>query len=158
MRLKEEQERYIERAQQEKEELQQEMAQQSRSLQQAQQQLEEVRHNRQRADEDVEAAQRKLRQASTNVKHWNVQMNRLMHPIEPGDKRPTTSSSFTGFQPPLLARRDSSLKRLTRWGSQGSRTSSPTGSEQQKSLNGGDEAPVLASTPQEDKLDPAPEN
>lgn len=31
-----------------------------------------------------QAAQRKLRQASTNVKHWNVQMNRLMHPIEPG--------------------------------------------------------------------------
>lgn len=54
MQLKEEQERYIERAQQEKQELQQEMAQQSRSLQQAQQQLEEVRQNRQRADEDVE--------------------------------------------------------------------------------------------------------
>lgn len=31
-----------------------------------------------------QAAQRKLRQASTNVKHWNVQMNRLMRPIEPG--------------------------------------------------------------------------
>ncbi|XP_032196443.1 differentially expressed in FDCP 6 homolog isoform X2 [Mustela nigripes] len=158
LQLKEEQERYIERAQQEKQELQQEMALQSRSLQQAQQQLEEVRQNRQRADEDVEAAQRKLRQASTNVKHWNVQMNRLMHPIEPGDKRPTTSSSFTGFQPHLLARRDSSLKRLTRWGSQGTRTPSPSSGEQQKSLNGGDEAPISASTPQEDKLDPAPEN
>ncbi|XP_017377741.1 differentially expressed in FDCP 6 homolog isoform X3 [Cebus imitator] len=158
MQLKEEQERYIERAQQEKEELQQEMAQQSRSLQQAQQQLEEVRQNRQRADEDVEAAQRKLRQASTNVKHWNVQMNRLMHPIEPGDKRPVTSSSFTGFQPPLLARRDSSLKRLTRWGSQGNRTPLSNSNEQQKSLNGGGEDPARASTPQEDKLDPAPEN
>nr|XP_035151273.1 differentially expressed in FDCP 6 homolog isoform X3 [Callithrix jacchus] len=158
MQLKEEQERYIERAQQEKEELQQEMAQQSRSLQQAQQQLEEVRQNRQRADEDVEAAQRKLRQASTNVKHWNVQMNRLMHPIEPGDKRPVTSSSFTGFQPPLLARHDSSLKRLTRWGSQGNRTPLSNSNEQQKSLNGGGEDPAPASTPQEDKLDPAPEN
>lgn len=31
-----------------------------------------------------QAAQRKLRQASTNVKHWNVQMNRLMRPIGPG--------------------------------------------------------------------------
>lgn len=50
LQLKEEQERYIERAQQEKQELQQEMALQSR-LQQAQQQLEEVRQNRQRADE-----------------------------------------------------------------------------------------------------------
>ncbi|XP_029801466.1 differentially expressed in FDCP 6 homolog isoform X5 [Suricata suricatta] len=159
LQLKEEQERYIERAQQEKQELQQEMAQQSRSLQRAQQQLEEVRQNRQRADEDVEAAQKKLRQASTNVKHWNVQMNRLMHPIEPGDKRPTTSSSFTGFQPLPLARRDSSLKRLTRWGSQGNRTPSPSSSEQQlKSLNGGEEAPISASTPQEDKLDPPPEN
>ncbi|KAF7472782.1 differentially expressed in FDCP 6-like [Marmota monax] len=157
MQLKEEQERYIERTQQEKQELQQEMALQSRSLQQAQLQLEEVRQNRQRADEDVEAAQRKLRQASTNVKHWNVQMNRLMHPIEPGDKRPVTSSSFTGFHPPLLARRDSSLKRLTRWGSQRNRTPSPNSSEP-KSLNGGDETPVPASTTQEDNLDPPPEN
>uniref|UniRef100_G3T0Y7 IRF4-binding protein n=1 Tax=Loxodonta africana TaxID=9785 RepID=G3T0Y7_LOXAF len=164
LQLKEEQERYIERAQQEKQELQQEMAQQSRSLQEAQEQLEEVRQNRQRADEDVEeCCPTKLRQASTNVKHWNVQMNRLMHPIAPGDKRPTSSSSFTGFQAPLLARRDSSLKRLTRWGSQGNRTPSPISSERQKSLNGGDEEdkldpPILASTPQEDKLDPAPEN
>lgn len=37
----------------------------------------------------LQAAQRKLRQASTNVKHWNVQMNRLMHPIEPGGRRPS---------------------------------------------------------------------
>ncbi|KFO23150.1 Differentially expressed in FDCP 6 like protein [Fukomys damarensis] len=158
MQLKEEQERYIERAQQEKQELQQEMALQSRSLQRAQLQLEEVRQNRQRADEDVEAAQRKLRQASTNVKHWNVQMNRLMHPIEPGDKRPVTSSSFSGFQPPVLARRDSSLKRLTRWGSQRNRTSSPNRSEQQKPLNGGDKTPAPASPSLEEKLDPAPEN
>lgn len=64
MQLKEEQERYIEQAQQEKQELQQEMAQQSRSLQRAQQQLEEVRQNRQRADEDVEVRhQRKLVEA-----------------------------------------------------------------------------------------------
>ncbi|KAM4835449.1 differentially expressed in FDCP 6 homolog [Thomomys bottae] len=167
MQLKEEQERYIERAQQEKQELQQEMALQSRSLQQAQLQLEEVRQNRQRADEDVEAAQRKLRQASTNVKHWNVQMNRLMHPIEPGDKRPVTSSSFTGFQPSLLGRgASSSLKCLTRWGSQSNRTSSPSPSEQHESLNGGEETSSPgreetfspASTSQEDKLDPAPEN
>lgn len=54
LRLKEDQERYIEQAQQEKQELQQEMALQSRSLQLAQKQLEEVRQNRQRADEDVE--------------------------------------------------------------------------------------------------------
>lgn len=74
------------------------------------------------------------------------------------DKRPTTSSSFTGFQPPPLARRDSSLKRLTRWGSRSNRTPSPSTSEQQKSINGGDEAPISASTPREDKVDPEPEN
>lgn len=34
-----------------------------------------------------QAAQQKLRQASTNVKHWNVQMNRLMHPIKPGGEK-----------------------------------------------------------------------
>ena len=34
-----------------------------------------------------QAAQQKLRQASTNVKHWNVQMNRLMHPIAPGGEK-----------------------------------------------------------------------
>uniref|UniRef100_A0A2R9ARL2 IRF4-binding protein n=1 Tax=Pan paniscus TaxID=9597 RepID=A0A2R9ARL2_PANPA len=152
MQLKEEQERYIERAQQEKEELQQEMAQQSRSLQQAQQQLEEVRQNRQRADEDVE-----VRPGVGWGGGWQGELIRAQA-LEPGYKRPVTSSSFSGFQPPLLARRDSSLKRLTRWGSQGNRTPSPNSNEQQKSLNGGDEAPAPASTPQEDKLDPAPEN
>lgn len=74
------------------------------------------------------------------------------------DKRPTTSSSFTGFQAPQLARRDSSLKRLTHRGSHGSKTPSPSSSEQQKSLNCGEEAPISASAPQEDKVDPAPEN
>nr|XP_033774922.1 differentially expressed in FDCP 6 homolog isoform X2 [Geotrypetes seraphini]XP_033774923.1 differentially expressed in FDCP 6 homolog isoform X2 [Geotrypetes seraphini] len=84
MQLKEDQEEYIARTQQEKLLLKQEMESKSRALEEAQQQLEEVRENRQRADQDVAKAQRKLRQASTNVKHWNVQMNRLMHPIAPG--------------------------------------------------------------------------
>ncbi|XP_020855241.1 differentially expressed in FDCP 6 homolog isoform X1 [Phascolarctos cinereus] len=151
MQLKEEQERYIEQAQQEKQELQQEMEIQSRSLQQAQQQLEQVRQNRQRADEDVEVAQRKLRQASTNVKHWNVQMSRLMHPIRPGDKRPPTSSSFPGFQPPLLARRDSSLKRLTRCGSRDSEIPTANSCEPQEPLNKGDKSSTLNPTSQEEE-------
>ncbi|XP_001378426.2 differentially expressed in FDCP 6 homolog [Monodelphis domestica] len=151
MQLKEEQERYIEQAQQEKQELQQEMEIQSRSLQQAQQQLEQVRQNRQRADEDVEAAQRKLRQASTNVKHWNVQMSRLMHPIRPGDKRPPNSSSFPGFQPSLLARRDSSLKLLSRRGSQDSETLTTNSCELQEPLHKEDESSTLASTSQEEQ-------
>lgn len=74
------------------------------------------------------------------------------------DKRPATSKSFTGFQAPFLARRDSSLKRLTRWGSQGDRTPSPSSSELQKPLNGADEAPPPVTPPQEDKLDPPTEN
>ncbi|XP_067382404.1 differentially expressed in FDCP 6 homolog isoform X3 [Channa argus] len=84
MSLQEEQEEYILKTQREKQELKQEMEAKSRALDEAQRQLEEVRANRHRVDQDVVAAQRKLRQASTNVKHWNVQMNRLMRPIGPG--------------------------------------------------------------------------
>ncbi|NXW79119.1 DEFI6 protein, partial [Hirundo rustica] len=110
MKLKEEQEEYIIKTQREKQVLKQEMENKNKCLEEAQKQLEEVRVNRQRVDQDVMAAQRKLRQASTNVKHWNVQMNRLMHPIGPGDKRTNVSGGvFAGYQP-LLSRRDSSLK------------------------------------------------
>ncbi|NXP29964.1 DEFI6 protein, partial [Scytalopus superciliaris] len=110
MKLKEEQEEYIIKTQLEKQVLKQEMENKNKCLEEAQKQLEEVRVNRQRVDQDVMAAQRKLRQASTNVKHWNVQMNRLMHPIGPGDKRTNTSGGvFTGYQP-ILSQRDSSLK------------------------------------------------
>ncbi|NWY58959.1 DEFI6 protein, partial [Chionis minor] len=110
MKLKEEQEEYIIKTQLEKQVLKQEMENKNKCLEEAQKQLEEVRVNRQRVDQDVMAAQRKLRQASTNVKHWNVQMNRLMHPIGPGDKRTNVSTGgFAGYQP-LLSQRDSSLK------------------------------------------------
>ncbi|XP_003220431.1 differentially expressed in FDCP 6 homolog [Anolis carolinensis] len=111
MKLKEEQEEYIIKTQHEKLVLKQEMENKSKFLEDAQQQLEEVRFNRERMDQDVMLAQRKLQQASTNVKHWNVQMNRLMHPITPGEKRTTvTTGGFSGFSPALLSRRDSSLK------------------------------------------------
>ncbi|NXE27501.1 DEFI6 protein, partial [Ardeotis kori] len=110
MKLKEEQEEYIIKTQWEKQVLKQEMENKNKCLEEAQKQLEEVRVNRQRVDQDVMVAQRKLRQASTNVKHWNVQMNRLMHPIGPGEKRTNVSGvGFAGYQP-LLSRRDSSLK------------------------------------------------
>ncbi|NXA18559.1 DEFI6 protein, partial [Ibidorhyncha struthersii] len=110
MKLKEEQEEYIIKTQLEKQVLKREMENKNKCLEEAQKQLEEVRVNRQRVDQDVMAAQRKLRQASTNVKHWNVQMNRLMHPIGPGDKRTNVSGGgFTGYQS-LLSQRDSSLK------------------------------------------------
>ncbi|KAJ7332976.1 hypothetical protein JRQ81_015156 [Phrynocephalus forsythii] len=110
MKLKEEQEEYIIKAQHEKLVLKQEMENKSKFLEEAQQQLEEVRFNRERMDQDVMLAQRKLQQASTNVKHWNVQMNRLMHPIAPGEKRTVVSGRFPGFNPVLLSRRESSLK------------------------------------------------
>ncbi|XP_060087428.1 differentially expressed in FDCP 6 homolog [Heteronotia binoei] len=110
MKLKEEQEEYIIKAQHEKLVLKQEMENKSKFLEEAQKQLEEVRENRERMDQDVMLAHRKLQQASTNVKHWNVQMNRLMHPIAPGEKRTVLSSGFCGFQPALLSRRDSSLR------------------------------------------------
>ncbi|XP_036389373.1 differentially expressed in FDCP 6 homolog [Megalops cyprinoides] len=109
MCLQEEQEEYILKTQREKQELRQEMESKSRALEEAHRQLEEVRANRHRVDQDVVAAQRKLRQASTNVKHWNVQMNRLMHPIGPGEKRPSLGgSSFSSFRIP--SQRDPGLR------------------------------------------------
>ncbi|XP_078276761.1 differentially expressed in FDCP 6 homolog isoform X2 [Rhinoraja longicauda] len=95
MQLKDEQEELIIKTEREKQELKEEMVNKTRILEEAQKQLEEVRVNRQRADQDVVAAQRKLHQASSHVKHWNVQMNRLMHPIAPGEKRPVGGSSST---------------------------------------------------------------
>ncbi|XP_075882505.1 differentially expressed in FDCP 6 homolog isoform X1 [Nelusetta ayraudi] len=108
MALQEEQEEYILKTKREKQELRQEMEAKSRSLEEAHRQLEEVRANRHRVDQDVVAAQRKLRQASTNVKHWNVQMNRLMRPIGPGEKRPSLGGSFSSFQVPT--QRDPGLR------------------------------------------------
>ncbi|XP_037334025.1 differentially expressed in FDCP 6 homolog isoform X2 [Pungitius pungitius] len=116
MSLQEEQEEYILKTQREKQELKQEMEVKSRSLDEAQRQLEEVRANRHRVDQDVVAAQRKHRQASTNVKHWNVQMNRLMRPIGPGEKRPSLGSSFSSFQMPT--QRDPGLRLRRRSGSE----------------------------------------
>ncbi|XP_033943455.1 differentially expressed in FDCP 6 homolog isoform X2 [Pseudochaenichthys georgianus] len=116
MCLQEEQEEYILKTQREKQELRQEMEVKSRSLDEAQRQLEEVRANRHKVDQDVVAAQKKLRQASTNVKHWNVQMNRLMRPIGPGEKRPSLGSSFASFQIPT--QRDPGLRIRKKSGSE----------------------------------------
>uniref|UniRef100_A0A8C7N7V9 DEF6 guanine nucleotide exchange factor n=1 Tax=Oncorhynchus kisutch TaxID=8019 RepID=A0A8C7N7V9_ONCKI len=78
--LQEEQEQYILKTQREKQELRQEMVTKSQALEEAQHQLEKVRASRHRMDQDIAAAQRKLRHASTSVKHWNIQVNRLTHP------------------------------------------------------------------------------
>uniref|UniRef100_A0A8B9J6S5 DEF6 guanine nucleotide exchange factor b n=1 Tax=Astyanax mexicanus TaxID=7994 RepID=A0A8B9J6S5_ASTMX len=82
--LQEEQEELLEEMQKEKRELRREMEEKAGALEEAHRQLESVRASRHRLDQDIAAAQRKQRQASTNVKHWNVQMTRLMHPIGPG--------------------------------------------------------------------------
>ncbi|KAJ8260252.1 hypothetical protein GJAV_G00178820 [Gymnothorax javanicus] len=109
MALQEEQEELILKTQREKQELRQEMESRSKALEEAQQQLEAVRANRHRVDQDVVNAQRKLRQASTNVKHWNVQMNRLMHPIKPGERKPSIGgASYTTVY--AMSRRDSGLQ------------------------------------------------
>ncbi|XP_063153671.1 differentially expressed in FDCP 6 homolog isoform X1 [Candoia aspera] len=110
MKLKEEQEEYIIKAQHEKLALKQEMKSKSKFLEETKLQLEEVRFNRERMDQDVMIAQQKLQQASTNVKHWNIQMNRLMHPIAPGEKRTVVSRGFPGFNPAVLSKRESSVK------------------------------------------------
>ncbi|XP_071238615.1 differentially expressed in FDCP 6 homolog isoform X4 [Salvelinus alpinus] len=81
--LQEEQEQYILKTQREKQELKQEMVTKSQALEEAQHQLEKVRTSRHRMDQDIAAAQRKLRHASTSVKHWNIQVNRLTHPNGP---------------------------------------------------------------------------
>ncbi|XP_076857238.1 differentially expressed in FDCP 6 homolog [Brachyhypopomus gauderio] len=85
--LQEEQEELLQQTQREKQALFREMEKKAQSLEEAQAQLERVRASRHRVDQDIAAAQRKQRQASTSVKHWNVQMTRLMHPIGPGDRR-----------------------------------------------------------------------
>eukprot|EP00063_Salmo_salar_P012504 XP_013987339.1 PREDICTED: differentially expressed in FDCP 6 homolog isoform X1 [Salmo salar] len=91
--LQEEQEQYILKTQREKQELRQEMVTKSQALEEAQHQLEKVRASRRRMDQDIAAAQRKLRHASTSVKHWNIQVNRLTHPNGPVERRPSLGSS-----------------------------------------------------------------
>ncbi|KAG9334509.1 hypothetical protein JZ751_007592 [Albula glossodonta] len=95
-------------------------AEQARASMQAEMALKEAEAERQRKrieeEEKMKALmalqeeqEEKLRQASTNVKHWNVQMNRLMHPIGPGEKRPSAvGSPFSSFRIPT--QRDPGLR------------------------------------------------
>ncbi|XP_019738647.1 differentially expressed in FDCP 6 homolog [Hippocampus comes] len=62
------------------------------ALQSASLELQDLRASRQRSHQHLEEVQEKLRNASQHVRHWNVQLNRLMKPIGPGDRlerRPT---------------------------------------------------------------------
>ncbi|XP_056132559.1 differentially expressed in FDCP 6 [Lampris incognitus] len=52
----------------------------------ASQELLHLRESCQRSHQNLEEAQEKLRNASQYVRHWNVQLNRLMTPISPAER------------------------------------------------------------------------
>ncbi|XP_048861946.1 differentially expressed in FDCP 6 isoform X2 [Brienomyrus brachyistius] len=52
----------------------------------ASQELQTLRETRERSHQHLEEAQKKLEKASCRVKHWNVQLNRLLGPISPGER------------------------------------------------------------------------
>ncbi|CAK6950023.1 differentially expressed in FDCP 6-like [Scomber scombrus] len=56
------------------------------ALHSASQELQDLRLSRQRSHRRLEEVQEKLRNASQHVRHWNVQLNRLMTPITPGER------------------------------------------------------------------------
>ncbi|XP_071391556.1 differentially expressed in FDCP 6 homolog [Centroberyx affinis] len=56
------------------------------ALHSASQELQDLRASRQRSHQRLEEVQEKLRNASQHVRHWNVQLNRLMTPITPADR------------------------------------------------------------------------
>uniref|UniRef100_UPI00398F472D differentially expressed in FDCP 6-like n=1 Tax=Pristiophorus japonicus TaxID=55135 RepID=UPI00398F472D len=91
MKLKSEQRDLIEQSWQEKRQLQEDMASKVQALQQD---MEELRENRQRNKQQLAVAERKRRRASRYVKRWNVQLNRLMQPIVPGDVQNQPSSDI----------------------------------------------------------------
>uniref|UniRef100_A0A8C9WEX5 Switch-associated protein 70 n=1 Tax=Scleropages formosus TaxID=113540 RepID=A0A8C9WEX5_SCLFO len=64
----------------------------SSALHVASQELQTLRETRERSHQHLEEAQKKLQTATSYVKHWNVQLNRLMRPINPG--------GIASFSPP----------------------------------------------------------
>ncbi|KAK2859048.1 hypothetical protein Q5P01_003668 [Channa striata] len=56
------------------------------ALHSASQELQDLQASRQRSHQHLEEVQEKLRNASQHVRHWNVQLNRLMTPITPGER------------------------------------------------------------------------
>uniref|UniRef100_A0A3B4YHC8 Differentially expressed in FDCP 6 homolog n=1 Tax=Seriola lalandi dorsalis TaxID=1841481 RepID=A0A3B4YHC8_SERLL len=82
------------------------------ALHSASQELQDLRASRQRSHQHLEEVQEKLRNASQHVRHWNVQLNRLMTPITPGGERwQVTSSSLNSRYEPMRTAR---LRRRTR--------------------------------------------
>ncbi|KAM9334694.1 differentially expressed in FDCP 6 homolog [Symphorus nematophorus] len=56
------------------------------ALHSASQELQDLRASRQRSHQRLEEVQEKLRNASQHVRHWNVQLNRLMTPVTPAER------------------------------------------------------------------------
>ncbi|XP_040001523.1 differentially expressed in FDCP 6 homolog isoform X2 [Xiphias gladius] len=56
------------------------------ALHSASQELQDLQASRKRSHQRLEEVQEKLRNASQHVRHWNVQLNRLMTPITPGER------------------------------------------------------------------------
>lgn len=56
------------------------------ALHSASQELQDLRECRQRSHQHLEEVQEKLRNASQHVRHWNVQLNRLMTPVTPAER------------------------------------------------------------------------
>ncbi|XP_029350839.1 differentially expressed in FDCP 6 homolog [Echeneis naucrates] len=56
------------------------------ALYSASQELQDLQASRERSHQRLEEVQEKLRNASQHVRHWNVQLNRLMTPITPGER------------------------------------------------------------------------
>ncbi|KAK6487928.1 differentially expressed in FDCP 6-like protein isoform X1 [Huso huso] len=83
-RLKQEQEALLQQTQQEKHEILQDMTEKAQALKVASLELEKLQESRQKSNQFLEEAKKKLCRASCHVKHWNVQLNRLMKPISPG--------------------------------------------------------------------------
>ncbi|XP_053271177.1 differentially expressed in FDCP 6 homolog [Pleuronectes platessa] len=55
------------------------------ALYSASQELQDLQASRQKSHQRLEEVQEKLRNATQHVRHWNVQLNRLMTPIAPGE-------------------------------------------------------------------------
>ncbi|KAJ0057063.1 hypothetical protein NL108_000907 [Boleophthalmus pectinirostris] len=55
-------------------------------LHSASKELQDLQESRQRSHQHLEKVQEKLRNASQHVRHWNVQLNRLMTPVTPGER------------------------------------------------------------------------
>ncbi|XP_028305118.1 differentially expressed in FDCP 6 homolog [Gouania willdenowi] len=56
------------------------------ALYSASQELQDLQASRERSHQRLEEVQEKLRNASQHVRHWNVQLNRLMRPITPAER------------------------------------------------------------------------